>query len=179
MRHPHPADEQVAFYGSTPAYWPVLEVHGLQELGRKLNVMSKAGQWDAMAREISDDVVRLFTATGTHRELARAVAERFGGAADTVALSPDESVALVLAGWTTFGMWCLWLGRLPSRGFRQNEDDDGDGGGGGGGPDDGRPDDRTGPRGGDVVDWDVFERDFAAYVQRSQEPDRGLEPAAD
>jgi hypothetical protein len=90
-----------------------------------------------------------------------------------------DAVALVLAGWTTFGMWCLWLGRLPSRGFRQNEDDDGDGGGGGGGPDDGRPDDRTGPRGGDVVDWDVFERDFAAYVQRSQEPDRGLEPAAD
>ena len=34
-----------------------------------------------------------------------------------------DAVALVLAGWTTFGMWCLWLGRLPSRGFRQNEDD--------------------------------------------------------
>jgi len=78
---------RVAFYGSTPAYWPVLEVHGLQELGRKLNVMSKAGQWDAMAREISDDVLRLFAAIGTHRELAKAVAERFGGAADTVASS--------------------------------------------------------------------------------------------
>jgi hypothetical protein len=62
---------RVAFYGSTPAYWPVLEVHGLQELGRKLNVMSKAGQWDAMAAEISDDVVRLFAAVGTHRELAK------------------------------------------------------------------------------------------------------------
>jgi hypothetical protein len=78
---------RVAFYGSTPAYWPVLEVHGLQELGRKLNVMSKAGQWDAMAREISDDVLRLFAAIGTHRELAKAVAERFGGVADTVASS--------------------------------------------------------------------------------------------
>jgi probable F420-dependent oxidoreductase len=78
---------RVAFYGSTPAYWSVLEVHGLQELGRKLNVMSKAGQWDAMAAEISDDVVRLFAAVGTHRELAKAVAERFGGVADTVALS--------------------------------------------------------------------------------------------
>jgi probable F420-dependent oxidoreductase len=83
---------RIAFYGSTPAYWPVLEVHGLQELGRKLNVMSKAGQWDAMAREISDDVVRLFTAIGTHRELAGAVAERFGGAADTVALSGGYGV---------------------------------------------------------------------------------------
>jgi probable F420-dependent oxidoreductase len=78
---------RVAFYGSTPAYWPVLEVHGLGELGRKLNVMSKAGQWDAMAREISDDVVRLFAAVGTHRDLASAIADRFGGAADTIALS--------------------------------------------------------------------------------------------
>ena len=49
--------------------------------------MSKAGQWDAMAAEISDDVVRLFAAVGTHRELARAVETRFGGAADAVALS--------------------------------------------------------------------------------------------
>jgi probable F420-dependent oxidoreductase len=83
---------RVAFYGSTPAYWPVLEVHGLQELGRKLNVMSKAGQWDAMAHEISDDVVRLFAAVGTHRELAGVVAERFGGAADAVALSGGYGV---------------------------------------------------------------------------------------
>jgi hypothetical protein len=78
---------RIAFYGSTPAYWPVLEVHGLGELGRKLNVMARAGQWDAMAGEISDDVVRLFAAVGTHRELAKAVGERFGGAADTIALS--------------------------------------------------------------------------------------------
>ena len=78
---------RVAFYASTPAYWPVLDVHGLQELGRKLNVMSKAGQWDRMAGEISDDVVRLFAAVGTHRELAGAIAERFGGVADSVTLS--------------------------------------------------------------------------------------------
>lgn len=78
---------RVAFYASTPAYWPVLEVHGLQELGRKLNVMSKAGQWDQMAAEISDDVVRLFTAVGTHRELVRAIEQRFAGVVDTVALS--------------------------------------------------------------------------------------------
>jgi probable F420-dependent oxidoreductase len=83
---------RIAFYGSTPAYWPVLEVHGLHELGRKLHAMSRAGQWDAMAREISDDVVGLFTAIGTHRQLARAVAERFGGAADSVVLSGGYGV---------------------------------------------------------------------------------------
>ena len=78
---------RVAFYGSTPAYWPVLAAHGLEELGRKLNVMSKAGQWDRMAAEISDDVVRLFAAVGTHATLAKAIEERFGGVADTVGLS--------------------------------------------------------------------------------------------
>ncbi len=83
---------RVAFYASTPAYWPVLEVHGLQELGRKLNVMSKAGQWDQMAAEISDDVVRLFTAVGTHRELVRAIEQRFAGVVDTVALSGGYGV---------------------------------------------------------------------------------------
>jgi probable F420-dependent oxidoreductase len=78
---------RVAFYASTPAYWPVLEVHGLHDLGRKLNVMSKAGQWDRMAAEISDDVVRLFAAIGTYRDIARAIEERFGGVVDAVSLS--------------------------------------------------------------------------------------------
>jgi hypothetical protein len=94
-------------------------------------------------------------------------------AAATAAPTVD-AVALVLAGWTTFGLWCLWLGRLPSRGFRQNEDD-GDGGGGGGGP---GPDDEPpsgGPPDGGGVDWDAFERDFAAYVDGTRLP----EPAAD
>jgi probable F420-dependent oxidoreductase len=78
---------RVAFYGSTPAYWPVLEAHGLHDLGRKLNVMSKAGQWDRMAAEIPDDVVRLFAAVGTHREIAKAIERRFGGVSDTIAPS--------------------------------------------------------------------------------------------
>jgi len=78
---------RVAFYGSTPAYWPVLEAHGLQDLGQKLNVMSKSGQWDQMAAQISDDVLRLFCAAGTHREIAGEIERRFGGAVDTVALS--------------------------------------------------------------------------------------------
>src|SRR5262245_17272451 len=83
---------RVAFYGSTPAYWPVLETHGLHELGRKLNTMSKAGQWDQMAAEISDDVVRLFAAVATHRDLAGEIERRFGGVADAVGLSGGYGV---------------------------------------------------------------------------------------
>jgi probable F420-dependent oxidoreductase len=90
------ARSRVAFYASTPAYWPVLEVHGLQELGQKLNVMSKAGQWDKMASEVSDEVVRLFAAVGTHRELARAIEQRFGGVSDAVAPSGGYGMRQVL-----------------------------------------------------------------------------------
>jgi hypothetical protein len=98
-----------------------------------------------------------------------------------------DAVALVLAGWSTFGLWCVWLGRVPSVGFRQSDDDGGSGGdgggggGGGGGPDfdDGRPS-GDGP-GGDDLDWDAFERDFAAYVEHAHrgEPEPEPEPAAD
>jgi len=82
----------VPWSAPAPAYWPVLDVHGLQELGRKLNVMSKAGPWDKMAAEISDDVVRRFAAVGTHRQLAGAIAERFGGVTDSVTLSGGYGV---------------------------------------------------------------------------------------
>lgn len=83
---------RVGFYGSTRAYWPVFEQHGLQELGLELNHLSKTGGWDQMAAKISDDVVRLFAAVGTHDEIAAVVDERFGGLIDTIALAPIPGV---------------------------------------------------------------------------------------
>ena len=82
--------QRVGFYGSTPSYWPVLEVHDLMDLGHKLNDMSKKGQWDQMTQEIPDDVVDLFAAVGRHDEIASAISERFGGIADVVAM-PENS----------------------------------------------------------------------------------------
>jgi probable F420-dependent oxidoreductase len=75
---------RIAFYGSTPGYWPVLDLHGLGDLGRKLNAMSKAGQWAEMSAEVSDDVVALFTAIGTYQTIAAAIEERFGGLSDAL-----------------------------------------------------------------------------------------------
>ena len=80
---------RIGFYGSTPSYWPVFEVHGLQDLGLKLNEMSKLGQWDEMTKEISDDVVHLFAAVGRHDELVGALKERFSGMTDIVGLPED------------------------------------------------------------------------------------------
>ena len=80
---------RIGFYGSTPSYWPVFKVHGLEDLGLKLNSMSKKGQWNEMTREISDDVVRLFAAVGRHDELVVALKQRFGGIIDIVGLPED------------------------------------------------------------------------------------------
>ena len=84
---------RVAFYGSTPAYYPVLDVHGLRDLGLKLNRMTRDGAWDQMAAEISDDVLDLFVASGRHDEIAGAIIRRFGGAVDTVYASASSEVA--------------------------------------------------------------------------------------
>lgn len=86
---------RVGFYGSTPSYWPVFESHGLEDLGHKLNDMSKKGQWDDMTKEISDDVVHLFAAVGRHDELVGVLAERFGDLVDIVGL-PDDTPADVV-----------------------------------------------------------------------------------
>ena len=87
---------RIGFYGSTRAYWPVFQVHGLEDLGEKLNHMSKTGRWDAMAAEVSDDVVHLFAAVGRHDQLVSAMSARFGGLVDTVGAGTpvDESGGL-------------------------------------------------------------------------------------
>ncbi len=83
---------RVAFYASTPAYWPVLELHGLGDLGRKLNRMTKEGRWDALAAEIPDETLDLFAAIGRHDEIAAIIERRFGGLADTIYASMSSLV---------------------------------------------------------------------------------------
>ena len=77
---------RVAFYGSTRSYHGVFEVHGWEDLGMKLHGMSKRGEWNKMAAEVPDDVVRAFAAVGTYEELPQLIQERFGGLTDTVTL---------------------------------------------------------------------------------------------
>ncbi len=83
---------RIAFYGSTPGYWPVLELHGLGELGRRLNAMSKEGKWAEMSREIPDDVVHLFAAVGTHATITRAIEQRFGGLVNSISLAGNAQL---------------------------------------------------------------------------------------
>ena len=92
--------KRVGFYGSTPSYWPVFELHDQLELGHKLNALSKAGEWDAMTSAVGDDVVELFCARGRHDQIADAVAGHFGGLTDTIGLDssvPGETIEQIQA----------------------------------------------------------------------------------
>ena len=86
---------RVAFYGSTPAYRGVFDLHGVADLGVKLNEMSKQGQWKQMAAQVPDDVLDLFVARATYDELPEAIERRYGGIVDTVSIdfAPGTSAA--------------------------------------------------------------------------------------
>ena len=86
---------RVGFYGSTPSYWPVFEAHGWQDLGHKLNDMSKKGQWQEMTNEIPDDVVHHFCAVGRYSEIGSAVQARFSGPINVISLPADAPPDLV------------------------------------------------------------------------------------
>ncbi len=77
---------RVAFYGSTPAYRGVFDLHGVSDLGVKLTEMSKQGQWNRMAAEVPDDVLDLFVARATYDDLPAAIEKRYGGIVDTVSI---------------------------------------------------------------------------------------------
>ena len=87
---------RIGFYGSTRTYMPILALHGLQDLGLKLHRMSVEGRWAEMAAQVPDDVVRIFAACGTYREIAAAIEQRYGGVADSIDLDfpPDAPMGL-------------------------------------------------------------------------------------
>ena len=78
---------RVAFYASTPSYWPVMETHGWGDLGRELHQMTRDGRWKEMAAKIPDDVLYTFAAVAPFADLKAAVQERFEGLSDSIELA--------------------------------------------------------------------------------------------
>ncbi len=78
--------EQIAFYGSTPAYRPVLDLHGWGELHEQLNLLSRRQEWTAMGTLITDEVLSAFAVAGSPGEVAAGIRRRFGDIIDRVSL---------------------------------------------------------------------------------------------
>ena len=70
--------QQIAFYGSTPAYRPVLEIHGWGDLQVELNTLSKRGQWVEMGTLIDDEILNTFAVVAAPEEIAPELARRYG-----------------------------------------------------------------------------------------------------
>ncbi|QTI70983.1 TIGR03617 family F420-dependent LLM class oxidoreductase [Gordonia polyisoprenivorans] len=69
--------DQIAFYAATPAYRPVLELHGWGDLQTELNAMTKAGRWKEMGDVIDDDVLNAFAVVAEPDQVAAEVLRRY------------------------------------------------------------------------------------------------------
>ena len=85
------ARKQLAFYGSTPAYRPTLDLHGWGDLHLELNRMSKQNRWDEMTDLIDDEVLETIAVVGERREIAGKLGDRLAGIADGVSLTHNRA----------------------------------------------------------------------------------------
>lgn len=93
----------LAFYGSTPAYRPVLDVEGWGELQPELNALSKSGEIMSMFDRISERMLDTLAVRGTPADCAAEIIRRFGDITDRVCCyfpgydPPVEQIAALAA----------------------------------------------------------------------------------
>ena len=85
--------KQIAFYGSTPAYRKVLELHGWGDVATELHQLSLQGEWDAMGTLIDDEILDAFAVVARTDKLAAALQSRCDGVIDRVMPSFPRTVS--------------------------------------------------------------------------------------
>ncbi len=83
----------IAFYGSTPAYRPVLDAHGWGELHEELRQLTRLGRWESLSDAVPDEVVSTVALVGSPSDVAEGLRRRFARCS-RVALSTPYSVSL-------------------------------------------------------------------------------------
>ena len=76
--------QQIAFYGSTPAYRGVLDLHGWGDLQGDLNRLSKQGEWAQMGELVDDEILGTFAVTGEPEEIPAKMLDRYGDVVDRI-----------------------------------------------------------------------------------------------
>jgi probable F420-dependent oxidoreductase len=92
---------QIAFYGSTPAYRRVLELHGWDDLHTELHRLSLQGEWDVMGSLIDDEILDAFAVVAPLTTVVQKIRERCDGLIDRVLVGfpstvPEETVAALV-----------------------------------------------------------------------------------
>lgn len=78
--------DQIAFYASTPAYRPVLDLHGWGDLQPELTRLSKEGRWSVMGDAIDDEILHEIAVVGGPGEVGEGLARRWGSVASRITL---------------------------------------------------------------------------------------------
>ncbi len=88
---------RIAFYGSTPAYKGVLDIHGWGDLQPELNRLSKLGRWDDMGALIEPDILNAFAVMGEPADVAAQIKTRYGPLVDRLNIDLGDDKATVTA----------------------------------------------------------------------------------
>jgi|TARA_B100000676_G_scaffold177999_1_gene174742 probable F420-dependent oxidoreductase len=78
---------RIGFYSSTRTYAPVLETHGLEEMGPILHKLSTEQKWDEIQAMVTDEMVNAFSVIGEYDEIADLFHQKYSGLLDEVNLS--------------------------------------------------------------------------------------------
>ena len=81
--------KRIAFYGSTPAYRPVLEQHGWAALQPRLQALTREGKWDAMAELITPEMLETVAVVGEPEQAAHILWQRYGDLVQDLVLASD------------------------------------------------------------------------------------------
>ncbi|MGD9752019.1 MAG: TIGR03617 family F420-dependent LLM class oxidoreductase [Acidimicrobiia bacterium] len=94
---------QIAFYGSTKNYVPVLAQHGFEDVSPRLNEAIKRGDTGAATALVTDEMLEHFAVVSSWDELSDKLVGRYQGLADRLVLY------FAFADWrrdqTTLGRW--------------------------------------------------------------------------
>jgi probable F420-dependent oxidoreductase len=83
---------QLAFYGSTPAYRGVLELHGWGDLQTELRNLSLRGEWEAMGDLVDDEMLNTFALVAPPDSIAERAHHRYAGLVDRLMLGLPENI---------------------------------------------------------------------------------------
>jgi probable F420-dependent oxidoreductase len=81
----------LGFLYSTPAYRRTLELFGWDDLGARLQAMTRSGDWSQLGQLMTDEVLDALIPSGTWDELPAVISDWFGGLVDAVLIQPSDT----------------------------------------------------------------------------------------
>ena len=83
--------EQLAFYGTTPAYAPVFELEEYGDLHPTLKAMARDGPWSGMGALIDDELIGAIAVVGEPADIGAKLRTRLAGISRSVSLENNRA----------------------------------------------------------------------------------------